>query len=257
MQKTIDFKKYSSISIGGKHTVKVINEVANYPKYYIIGRANNLLVSNNPPPIAILGDEFDYIIQKDGKLIVGASTSSGKLLTYCRNNNIANLELLAKLPGNIGGLVKMNAGLKQWEIFNNLISIKTQDGQILKDDINHSYRYTNIKGIIFEVTFDIEYGFSKEQQNMFIKMRDNQPKMPSAGSCFKNPKNTHSAGYLIDKVGLKGHTIGGMAFSSLHANFLVNIGDGTFDEAIKLINLAKQKVKDEFDITLEEEIIIL
>ena len=48
-----------------------------------------------------------------------------------------------------------------------------------------------------------------------------------------------------------------MAFSSLHANFLVNIGDGTFDEAIKLINLAKQKVKDEFDITLEEEIIIL
>ena len=257
MQKIIDFKKYSSISIGGKYTVKVINEIANYPKYTIIGRANNLLVSNNPPPIAILGDEFDYIIQKDSKLIVGASTSSGKLLTYCRHNNIANFELLAKLPGNIGGLVKMNAGLKQWEIFNHLISIKTQDGQILKDDINHSYRHTNIKGIIFEIIFDIEYGFSKEQQNMFIKMRDNQPKMPSAGSCFKNPKNTHSAGYLIDKVGLKGHSIGGMAFSSLHANFLVNIGDGTFDEAIKLINLAKQKVKDEFDITLEEEIIIL
>ena len=257
MIKTIDFKKYSSINIGGKHNVKVINEVADYSKYYIIGRANNLLVSNNPPPLAVLGDEFDCIIQKGDKLIVGASTSSGKLLTYCKKHNIANMELLAKLPGNLGGLVKMNAGLKQWEIFNTIHSIKTQDGEILKDDINHSYRYTNIKGIIFEVTFNITQGFNKEQQNMFIQMRDNQPNIPSAGSCFKNPKNTHSAGYLIENVGLKGHTIGGMAFSSQHANFLVNMGNGTFDEALKLINLAKKKVKEEFDITLEEEIIIL
>ena len=257
MQKIIDFKKYSSINIGGKHTVKIINDIADYSKYYIIGRANNLLLSSNPPPLAILGDEFDYIIQKDDKLIVGATTSSGKLLTYCRKHNIANMELLAKLPGNIGGLVKMNAGLKQWEIFNTIHSIKTQDGQILKDGINYSYRHTDIDGIIFEVTFSIEKGFSKEQQNIFIKMRENQPNLPSAGSCFKNPNNTQSAGYLIDKVGLKGHTIGGMAFSSLHANFLVNTGNGTFDEAIKLIELAKRKVKEVFDITLEEEIIIL
>ena len=48
-----------------------------------------------------------------------------------------------------------------------------------------------------------------------------------------------------------------MAFSSLHANFLVNMGDGTYDEAIKLINLAKQKVKDKFNIDLQTEIVIL
>jgi len=48
-----------------------------------------------------------------------------------------------------------------------------------------------------------------------------------------------------------------MAFSSLHANFLVNKGNGTFNEAIKLITLAKQKVKQKFDINLAEEIIIL
>ena len=257
MTKTIDFKKYTSINIGGKHKVKVINEIGNFSKYTIIGRGNNILISNNPPPLAILSDEFDYIIQKGTKLIVGAATSSGKLLTYCKKNNIADFEMLAKLPGNLGGLVKMNAGLKQWEIFNNLYSIKTQDGTILKDDINHTYRDTDIKGTIFEVTFEVKQGFSQEQQDMFIKMRDNQPSLPSAGSCFKNPKNTHSAGYLIENVGLKGHTIGGMAFSSLHANFLVNLGGGTFDEAMKLINLAKKNVKKEFDIELEEEIIIL
>jgi UDP-N-acetylmuramate dehydrogenase len=150
----------------------------------------------------------------------------------------------------------MNAGLKQWEIFNHLDGIKTQDGIIKKDNIEYSYRDTNIKCIIFEVTFNIEKDFDKEQQKYFIKMRDNQPNLPSAGSCFKNPKE-HSAGYLIERVDLKGYTIGGMAFSSIHANFLVNIGGGTFDEAIKLIKLAQQKVKKQFDIELELEIIIL
>ncbi len=256
MTKTVDFKKYTSINIGGKHKVKVINEIGNFSKYTVIGRGNNLLLSNNPPPLATLGDEFDYIIKKGDKLIVGAATSSGKLLIYCKKNNIANFELLAKLPGNIGGLVKMNAGLKQWEIFNHLHSIKTQDGIILKENIPHTYRHTEIKGIIYEITFNCEQGFDQEQQNMFVQMRDNQPNLPSAGSCFKNPKE-HSAGYLIEKVGLKGYTIGGMAFSSMHANFLVNLGGGTFDEAMKLINLAQEKVQEEFNIELEEELIIL
>jgi UDP-N-acetylmuramate dehydrogenase len=257
LHKIIDFKKFTSIHIGGKHKVKVINTIDDYKKYYIMGRGNNILISNNPKPLAILGDEFNYILQKDDKLIVGASVSSGKLLTYCRKNNIANFELLAKLPGNMGGLVKMNAGLKQWEIFNHLHSIKTQDGIILKQDIPFSYRHTNINGIIYEITFDIHLGYNKQQQLLFNQMRDNQPSLPSAGSCFKNPKDTHSAGYLIEKVGLKGFHIGGMAFSSEHANFLVNYDNGTYDEAIKLINLAKSKVKDKFNIDLELEIIII
>lgn len=256
MDKIIDFKKFSSIHIGGKYKVKVINEIGDFSEYKIIGRGNNCLVSNNPPPLAMLGEKFDYIIQKDDKLIVGAATKSGKLLTYCRKNNIAHFELLAKLPGNMGGLVKMNAGLKQWEIFSYLYSLKTQDGEILKDNIEYSYRHTKIDGIIYEIIFNIENGYDKEQQKLFNKMRDNQPHLPSAGSCFKNPPN-NSAGYLIENVGLKGYAIGGMAFSEDHANFLVNIADGTFDEAMKLIDLAKNKVKKKFDIELELEIEII
>lgn len=256
MFKIIDFKKFSSINIGGIHKVKVIDEIENYKNYHIIGRGNNILLSNTPPPLAVLGDKFDYIIQKGDKLVVGSATSSGKLLTYCKKHDIANFEFLAKLPGNIGGLTKMNAGLKQWEIFNLINCIKTQDGIILKENIDYSYRETNIDGIIYEVTFNIEKGYSKENQKKFTQMRDNQPNLPSAGSCFKNPKG-YSAGYLIEQVNLKGYTIGGMSFSSLHANFLVNIGIGTFDEAIKLIKLAQDRVKNKFNIELELEVIIL
>lgn len=254
--KIINLKKHTSINIGTKQKVSIINEIGAYENLHIIGRGNNLLLSNKPPKLAILGDEFDYILLKGDKLIVGAATSSGKVLTYAKKNDLANFEFFAKLPGNIGGLTKMNAGLKEWEIFNYIDSIKTHKGIIKKEDIIYTYRHTNINDIIYEVTFNTNKGFDKSKQDMFLQMRDNQPNLPSAGSCFKNPKK-HSAGYLIEKVGLKGHAIGGMAFSSIHANFLVNMGGGTFDEAIKLITLAKEKVKKQFNIELETEIIIL
>ncbi|WP_320035370.1 UDP-N-acetylmuramate dehydrogenase [Halarcobacter sp.] len=253
--KQIDFSRYSSIKIGPKVDVKVIEEIGDYSEYQIIGRANNLLISNNPPKFAILGETFDYIKQEDDKLYVGCATSSGKLLTYARKNNIANLEFIAKLPGNLGGLVKMNAGLKTWEIFNYIDKIKTKDGYIKKEDINYSYRDTKLDTIVYEVVFNIEYGFCKDKLKEFNKMRDNQPQVPSAGSCFKNPKGDF-AGRLIQEVGLKGFRKGDMAFSEVHSNFLVNLGNGKYEDAIYLINEAKNRVKKSFNIDLEEEIII-
>jgi len=256
MFQLIDFKRYSSIQIGGKYKVKIIDEIADYSEYTIIGKCNNILISNNPPKMAMLSDKFDYIKMENNKLIVGGATNSGKLLTFCKKNNIKDFEFLAKLPGNIGGLTKMNAGLKEWEIFNIIHSIKTNSGIITKNKIKYSYRKTDINGIIYETIFNINYGYSKEKQLSFLKMRDNQPKIASAGSCFKNTEK-YSAGYLLENVGLKGFNIGNMGFSAIHSNFLINLGGGTFDDAIKLIDLAKQKVKDKFNISLELEIIIM
>jgi UDP-N-acetylmuramate dehydrogenase len=252
----VDFSSYSSVKIGTKCEVKLINKIDDYSDYFIIGGANNLLVSPNPPKIAMLSKEFDYIKIENNKLIVGAATKSGKLFSFCKKHDIKNFELLSNLPGTIGGLIKMNAGLKSYEIFNNLISIKTKEGIIPKIDISYGYRNTDIKDVIYEATFNIEYGFNQELTEEFIKMRKNQPKNPSFGSCFKNPKDDY-AGRLIEDVGLKGHKIGDVCFSQEHANFLVNLGNGTFDDAIKLINLAKEKVLKKHNILLEEEVIIL
>lgn len=251
----IDFKRYSSIKIGPIVDILVINKIDDYSSYQIIGQGNNILVSPNPPKFAKLGSAFDYIKQKDDKLYVGCATKSGKLLSYAKKNNLANFEFLGKLPGNLGGLIKMNAGLKEWEIFNYIDSIKTKDGYIKKEKIEYGYRKTDINTIVYELVFNISSGFSKEMNQLFTKMRENQPKTPSAGSCFKNPKND-SAGRLIEAVGLKGFSKNGMSFSKIHANFLVNDGGGTFEDAIYLINEAKRRVKELFDIQLETEIII-
>ncbi|HID43017.1 MAG TPA: UDP-N-acetylmuramate dehydrogenase, partial [Archaeoglobaceae archaeon] len=65
------------------------------------------------------------------------------------------------------------------------------------------------------------------------------------------------AGRLIEAVGLKGTRKGDMQWSTIHANFLVNLGEGTFEEAKYLIDLAKEKVSEKFDIVLKEEIRLL
>ena len=82
----------------------------------------------------------------------------------------------------------------------------------------------------------------------------NQPlKFRSAGSVFKNPKK-FAAGYLIDKVGLKGTKIGDAEISNHHANFFINNGKASSSDILNLIKLAKEKVKKEFNINLELEI---
>ena len=87
-------------------------------------------------------------------------------------------------------------------------------------------------------------------------MRSNQPKEPSLGSTFKNPKEA-PAGKLLEKVKLKGFRIGNVAFSPKHANFLINLGGGKFSEAIELIEIAEKRVWEEFGIELKREIEII
>jgi UDP-N-acetylmuramate dehydrogenase len=150
----------------------------------------------------------------------------------------------------------MNAGMKEDEIFNNLIKIKTIHGYKDKKDIKHGYRFTDIDTIVYEAVFKIKHGFDKDKVELFSAMRKNQPSLPSAGSAFKNPPNDY-AGRLIEAVGLKGFKKGGASFSDVHANFLVNEGGATFEDAIFLIGEAKKRVFEEFGIRLENEIIIV
>jgi UDP-N-acetylmuramate dehydrogenase len=222
----------------------------------ILGGGNNLLVSQNPPKFAMLGKEFDFLHVKDDLLHIGAATPSGKILSYAKKHNLANFELMQKLPGTLGGMIKMNAGLKEWEIFNHLVAVKTERGWIKKEDIEYGYRKTNIKGTIYEASFNIENGFDYELLSMFKKLRDNQPSLPSAGSCFKNPPNNY-AGKLLDEAGMKGFKIGNMGFCETHANFLVNFGNGSFKDSIELIKLAKKRVFEKSGVNLELEIKIV
>jgi len=254
--KLINFSKFSSIKIGNSFNVEIIENGDIITKdSYLIGSCNNILIGKNPPKLSKLSKDYDYIKIENNKIKIGGATPSGKIISFCKKNNIANFEFISQLPGTLGGLVKMNAGLKDYEIFNYLIDIYT-DKLIDKNKINYGYRRTDIIQPILEASFILEYGFDNTKIDIFKTMRLNQPKLPSAGSCFKNPIGDY-AGRLIEEVGLKGFRVGDMEFSSKHANFLVNLGFGSFNDAIYLINEAKKRVYEKFKINLECEIIIL
>ncbi len=254
--KTIDFSRYSSIKVGPVADVYMIED-ENYPDDgYLIGSANNLLVGPEHPPLMKLSKCFDFIVLEDDTLRIGAATPGGKIVSFCKKNNIANFEFMAHLPGTLGGMLQMNAGLKEYEVFNYLVELRTKNGWIKKEEIGHGYRWTAIDDVVFEARFERHEGFDATKIEMFKAMRSNQPSDASAGSCFKNPDGDY-AGRLIDVAGLKGKRIGDMQFSTVHANFLVNLGEGTFDDAMALIMLAEKKVKEMSGISLEREIIVV
>ena len=254
--KSIDFAKFSSMRVGPFADVYMIDSF-DYPgDAYLIGAANNLLVGPQHPPLMKLSKTFDYIKIEGNKLYIGAATPGGKIVSFCKRHNIANFEFVAHLPGTLGGMLQMNAGLKEYEIFNHLHSVRFKDGYRLREEIEYGYRKTSIDEVAFEGVFEIEEGFDPSKIEMFKQMRSNQPHDPSAGSFFKNPVGD-AAGRLIEAAGLKGHRIGNMAFSNIHANFLVNLGKGSFEDAVALMQLAQAKVYEEFGIWLENEVAVI
>lgn len=255
--KTIDFSKYSSIKVGTPTEVLMIEKGDLPPKdRYLIGGANNLLVSPNPPALMMLSKDFAFIEEENDYIIIGAAMPTGRIVSYAKKHNIAGFEFCAKLPGTLGGMLAMNAGVKTYEIFNILHSVKIDGHWVLAEEIAHGYRFAKLDGLATEAKFKIKKGFDSQLLDELINLRSNQPHDPSAGSAFKNPQGDY-AGRLIEAVGLKGVKKGNMAWSEVHSNFLVNLGGGTFEDAKYLIELAKKKVLTSFNITLQEEIKIL
>ena len=159
----------------------------------------------------------------------------------------------------------MNAGAFGKEISNYLrcVDIMTMRGEIIsysQDDLNFAYRFSSFK----DDEFIVSANFTLEKENPKVILQNievanngrktNQPlKFRSAGSVFKNTKK-FAAGYLIDKAGLKGTKIGDAEISTHHANFFINHGKASSNDILKLIKLARVKVKEKFDVNLELEI---
>jgi len=261
----VDFSKFTSVRIGGVHEIFEVDSIedlnsAEFLGAVMIGGGNNLLISPNPPKMAMLGKSFDYINLEicDEKICleIGAATKSAKIYNFCKQNNIACLEFLKNIPGTLGGLIKMNAGLLKFSISDNLTHVRLARGLASKDEISFSYRHSGIDEAILGAKFELQSGFDASISDVISAKRANQPKGASFGSCFVNPEG-YFAGALIEAVGLKGYVIGGAKFSEEHANFLINFNHASFEDATNLINLAKARVLEKFGVELKTEVCIL
>ncbi len=262
---TLDLSRYTHVRIGGVSHVAVLHTLCEQ-NYQLLGHGYNLLVSPEARNLAILGDTFATLAMlPNGLLRVGAALPAYKLYTYAKHNDLWGFEFLAHLPGSIGGLVKMNAGMSlatngaiaRYEICDVLAGIATAKHDFIDaSTLGLGYRTSNISETIYAAFFHARRGFRHALLAEFAKLRRKQPKGASFGSAFKNPPGDF-AGRLIESVGLKGVRFGNVCFSEKHANFLINTGDASFDEAKALLDEAKRRVFDTYGITLQEEVVIL
>lgn len=178
-------------------------------------------------------------------------------------------EFLSGIPGTVGGAVKMNAGAFGSEIKDVLIDVTFLDEKynlksLSNEELKFSYRnsiFFEKKWVIIGCTFKVQKGniseIKEKRKEIIDSRREKQPiELPNAGSIFKRSDDCIPA-KLIDEAGLKGFSIGGAQVSTKHAGFIVNKGNATASDIIKLIKHIKNVIKEKYDIELEQEVIIL
>jgi len=283
--------KYTSMRIGGPADVFVLpanlrdlqiilKHRGNCP-VWTLGEGTNLLVGDRGIRgiVVSLKNCFKSIKRPvfyktpEGKeravIQVGAGVKLSYLAKYAARYGLKGIESLVGIPGSVGGAVVMNAGAEGTEIGQVLRSVKRidLDGEIKtfdKDEIKFTYRKTifpSEEGIVISAELDLEKGETSEvhrkMDDHLSRRSSTQPlTMPNSGSIFKNPEGD-SAGRLIESSGLKGCGMGGAGVSIKHANFIVNKGNASAKDVIKLIEHIQTVVEEKTGTKLEQEIIFI
>ena len=181
-------------------------------------------------------------------------------------NNLAGFEFLSGIPGTIGGALYMNAGQLNKTIGNLVkrVWVVDSDGKefiLARKKCGFSYRgslFQEKNWIITKAEFIFKKGNSAKIKEKIKKILKDKLKkqpydLPSAGSFFKNPKGDFAA-RLIESAGCKGARVGDAQVSLKHSNFIVNLGNASFNDVEKLSRYVVKKVKEKFKIFLEPEV---
>lgn len=275
-------KKHTSFKIGGPAeifiNVKTIEQLKkllqyckeNSEKLTIIGNGSNLLVSDEGIKGIVAKIEMKeiQINEKDNnkyEIIVDSGVLLGFLAQKLLKQEIQGFEELSGIPGTIGGATVMNAGAYGKEIKDILLEVTAIDyeGNIRKftnEQSEFSYRHSKFssgKYIILQTKLLLQKGKQeeiKEKMNEYAKSRkEKQPiEYPSAGSTFKRGEDFITA-KLIDEAGLKGYSIGDAQISEKHAGFIINKGNATAEDVLKLVKYVQEKVYEQFKKNIELE----
>lgn len=275
--------KHTSFRVGGSAdyfiTIKsieelkfVISKAKEYGlKHYIVGNGTNLLVKDSGLRGVVIKIGLDEIKFDENTGIVTADSGVPLSLLARKMASIGKkgFEYISGIPGTVGGAVRMNAGAYGTEIKDILVETKylDEDANIKKLNLDeHEFDYrTSIferkQWIILESSFKVENSNKEELieiiNELFEKRSASQPlDKPNAGSTFKRGDGFITA-KLIDDAGLKGKQIGGAKISEKHAGFIVNEGNATADDIIKLIKYTKDMIKQKYDKDIFEEVIII
>ncbi|QQS61376.1 MAG: UDP-N-acetylmuramate dehydrogenase [Candidatus Moraniibacteriota bacterium] len=260
----------------------------NIPIFFLGGGSNVLISDKGFDGLVIHLENIDPIIN-NFEIKAFSGTSLKDVAIMAQKNSLAGMENLYGIPGSVGGAVRGNAGAFGVEMKNVVSQVEFIDKRNLEiqkissKECHFSYRTSVFKErgdkIITHATFLLKQGDTDELEKV---MKDVEEKRNSrqdqsamcAGSFFVNPivenkelrlefekevaspcrENKVPAGWLIDKVGLRGKRIGDAMVSETHPNYILNVGRATSDEIIMLMSYIKQQVRDNFGVELVQEV---
>lgn len=273
-------KNHTSFKVGGPADIMVTpsneTEVALALKIckaegipvFIMGNGTNLLVRDKGIRGVVIKtfDNFKGYAVKDNIIEAKTGTLLYQIANAALEHELEGFEFASGIPGTLGGAVAMNAGAYGREMKDVIIKTRYIDENggirtILGDQHQFGYRTSFIQkagGIALESEICLRKGKAEEikarMDDLRLRRREKQPlEMPSAGSMFKRPEG-YFAGKLIEDCGLKGLKIGGAQVSEKHCGFVVNAGDATADDILKLIERIQREVMLKFGVELHTEV---
>ncbi|MFQ5450173.1 MAG: UDP-N-acetylmuramate dehydrogenase [Nitrospinaceae bacterium] len=282
---------HTSIRIGGPADIFILpKDIADLQTIFkhrgdvplfILGEGTNLLVGDRGIRgiVICLKNSFKSITppvfsrdaegKESARLRVGAGVKLSYLAKYAARYSLRGIEPLVGIPGSLGGAVVMNAGAEGTEIGQVIRKVTrvTPEGELETlntEEMRFEYRKTVFPsegGIIVQAELEMEKGRLAEIQETMTghlgRRSSRQPlTIPNSGSVFKNPPND-TAGRLIEAAGLKGHRIGQAKVSLKHANFIVNTGEASAADVLRLIEHVQEVVKKKTGIDLQMEIVFV
>lgn len=275
-------KKHTSFRIGGNADIYVkpdnIDDIQYIVQFaqknniplLVVGNGSNLLVKDNGIRGIVLKPNIQQIVlqekENEVNITLGAGVPLPKVSIEMSKKGYTGLEFAAGIPGTIGGAIRMNAGAYGGEIKDVVVSTTYMDLEGNIKTINneqHEFEYrksifAKYKYIILNTNIKLQKGNIKEiEQKIASNMqsrREKQPiDMPSAGSTFKRKEGIITA-KLIDEAGLKGFSIGDAQVSEKHAGFVINRGNATAKDVLKLTKYIQDKLYEKFSVEIELEL---
>lgn len=237
----------------------------------MIGNGSNLLVRDGGIRglVIKLAGTLDYVNVLGTSLRAGCGVLLSTLAHVAIEAGLRGIEFAAGIPGTLGGALNMNAGAYDGEMKDvvslvRALTVLGEEVELRGEELDFSYRHSALRArnlVAVEATLSLTAGDKEEGLARMAELnrlrREKQPiALPSAGSVFKRPPG-HFAGRLIEQAGLKGCRIGDAEVSTLHAGFIVNVGNATARDVLDLIFHVQSKVREQSGVLLEPEVRII
>jgi len=256
----------------------------------VIGWGSNVLPSDQGVEGLVIRNLSNGLtMDSDGDVVADSGLSFQELFLKTTQAGWAGFEYAVGIPGSLGGAMVSNAGAYRSQVSECLTELDVViDGQrrwVKPDWMQFSYRNSILRqanpprATIIRARFRLPKGDrwkSFQEAREYQRQRiSKQPPSPSAGSFFKNveshelaaqiptlpapikEKGIVPAGFLIEAVGFKGKRHGGVGWGQRHANFMLNLSQGTATAVAELSQLTIETVRSAYGVTLESEVLYL